>query len=153
MKIHGISLPLPGRPAGQTLTEFAMTVTLFSMFLFGIMQLGLAVNAYNSMSTAAHEAARYAMVHSPTSANSPCPSTGSCPSVAQQAVNYAPFLAKTDVTATFSCQSTTPPSCNAASSNSDYAVVSITHAYPLNIPFMSSVNLNLKANSQMLVSQ
>lgn len=144
MKIHGISLPLAGRPAGQTLPEFAMTATLFLLLLFGISEIGLAVNAYNDMSTAAHEAARYAMVHSPTSLNSPCPKTGSCDSVEQQAVNYAPFLSKTDVSATFT---------NPSSSTSDYAVVSITHAYPLSIPFMSSINLNLKANSKMLVSQ
>jgi len=144
MNVRGIPLPIASRPAGQTLTEFAMTATVFLLLLFGISEMGMAVNAYNSMSTAAHEAARFAMVHSPTSLNSPCPKTGSCDPVAQQAVNYAPFLSKTDVSVTWT---------NSSSATSDYAVVSITHAYPLSIPFMPSVSLSLKADSKMLVSQ
>ncbi|MGA9723416.1 MAG: TadE/TadG family type IV pilus assembly protein [Candidatus Binatus sp.] len=144
MNIRGTSLPLAGRPAGQTLTEFAMTATVFLLLLFGISEIALAVNAYNSMSTAAHEAARVAMVHSPTSANSPCPKTGACGPVTQQAVNYAPFLATTDVSLTWT---------DSSSATLDYAVVSITHTYPLSIPFMPSFNLQLKADSKMLVSQ
>ncbi len=144
MKRRRISLLLASRPNGQTMTEFAGTATVFLLLLFGIMEMALAVNAYNNVCTAAREAARYAIVHSPTSANSPCPSSGQCAAVQQQAVNYAPFLSTSDVSATFS---------NPASATQDYAVILITHTYPLKIPFISAVNLHFSATSQMLVSQ
>jgi Flp pilus assembly protein TadG len=143
MNRRGISTALAHSCAGQTLAEFAMTSSVFLLLLFAIMETALAVNAYNNVSTAAREAARYAMVHSPTSANSPCPASD-CSAVQQQAVNYAPFLALSDVAVTFT-NPTTP--------TQDYAEIQITHTYPLNIPFMSAVNLHLSASSQMLVSQ
>jgi len=68
-------------------------------------------------------------------------------------VNYAPFLslggggcAAGDVNVAF----TNPPT---ASPSKDYAVIVISHTYPLNIPFMSSINLQLSSSSRMLVSQ
>jgi Flp pilus assembly protein TadG len=158
MKKRRVSLLLASQSRGQTLTEFAMGLTVFSLLVYGIMQMALAVNAYNAMSTAAREAARYAIVHSPTSAsNNSCPSgTGAqCTQVQNVAPKYAPFLSMSgcatptnsppcDVSATFT---------NPTSNSQDYAVVVITHTYPLSIPFLSAVNLNLSASSKMLVSQ
>jgi Flp pilus assembly protein TadG len=159
MRIRGISLPLAARPAGQTMTEFAMGATVFLLLMFGIMEMAMAVNAYSNVCTAAREAARYAIVHSPTSLGSPC-SSGTCTStelqsvctaIQQQAVDYAPFLSQGGggcTTGDINVSFTNPT--NAAS---DYAVVVINHTYPLNIPFMSAVNLNLEASSKILVSQ
>jgi Flp pilus assembly protein TadG len=146
MKMRRVSGLLARRSPGQTMMEFVLVAGAFFLLMFGILEMALAVNAYNDVSTAAREAARYAMVHSPTSNNNPCPTgTGvQCPAVQAQAVSYAPFLSTTDVSATFS---------NPSSSTSDYAVIVITHTYPLSVPFMSAVNLNLKASSTMLVSQ
>jgi Flp pilus assembly protein TadG len=146
MKMRRVSVLLARRSPGQTLLEFALTAGAFLLLMFGIMEMAMAVNAYNNISTAAREAARYAMVHSPTSNNDPCPTgTGvQCPAVQAQAVSYAPFLSTSDVSATFS---------NPSSSTSDYAVVVITHTYPLSVPFMTTVNLNLTSSSTMLVSQ
>jgi len=144
MKRRRVSLLLASRSAGQTLAEFAVTATVFLLLLFGIMQMAMAVNAYNDVCTAAREAVRYAIVHSPTSANNPCPSSGQCAAVQLQAVSYAPFLSQSDVSATFGVPT---------GLSQDYALVQITHTYPLKIPFMSSINLHLKASSQMLVSQ
>ena len=157
MKTRLVARLLTTRSRGQTLAEFAVTALVFLMLIFGIMEMGLAINAYNDMSSAAREAARYAMVHSPTSANSPSTSAphGDIQGVA---VNYAPFLSTSDVSATFTCEATstctgphgkstaTPPSQN-------YAVITITHSYPINIPGTSAVNLSLSASSKMLVAQ
>jgi Flp pilus assembly protein TadG len=128
------------------MAEFAVSASVFLLLLFGIMEVALAVNAYNNVSTAAREAARYAMVHSPTSANNPCPSGAGaqCPAVVSIAESYAPFLSDSDVVVTFT---------NPTSGAQDYAVIQITHTYPLKIPFMSAVNLSLTASSRMLVSQ
>jgi Flp pilus assembly protein TadG len=146
MNTRRLSRFLKGRPSGQTLWEFGYTSVVFLMLLFGIMEIAQAVNAYNDISSAAREAARYAMVHSPTSSNNPCPTgTGvQCAAVQNQAVSYAPFLSATDVSATFS---------NPTNPAQDYAVVVITHTYPLSIPFTAAVNLNLSASSRMLVAQ
>ncbi len=122
------------------MAEFAVSAGVFLLLLFGIMQMAMAVNAYNDVSTAAREAARYAVVHSPTSA---VPETSS--TIAGIAVNYAPFLSTGDVTVSFPADARIP-------TQSD-ALIQITHTYPLSIPFMSSINLQLSSSSRMLVSQ
>ena len=151
MKRRGISLLLANRPAGQTFAEFGVTGTAFLFLLFGIMQMAMAVNAYNSVCTAAREAVRYAIVHSPTSA-----APASNATIAGIAVNYAPFLSMSGS----GCTSDSPPCDVVVTFPSDAeipsqndALVQITHTYPLKIPFMSSINLHLSTSSRMLVSQ
>src|SRR5919106_5744427 len=51
----------PGR--GQTLVEFALVLPLFVLLLFGILDFGRAVLAYNSISNAAREGSRTAIVN------------------------------------------------------------------------------------------
>jgi Flp pilus assembly protein TadG len=126
------------------MAEFAVTAGAFLLVLFGIMEMALAVNAYNDVSTAAREAARYAVVHSPTSNNNPS-TTPPYSDIQQQAVDYAPFLSTSDVTVSFPSDAQIP-------SQKD-ALIQITHTYPLSIPFMSSINLQLSSSSRMLVSQ
>ena len=151
MKRHTVSILLTRRSPGQTMAEFGVSAGVFLLLLFGIMQMAMAVNAYNDVSTAAREAARYAVVHSPTSANSPS-KTAPYSDIQQQAVNYAPFLSTSDVTeADFTCEATS--TCTSSTVTKDYAVVTINHTYPLTIPFMAPVNLSLSATSKMLVSQ
>src|ERR671918_2617172 len=48
---------------GQTLVEFALIIPLFVLLLFGILDFGRAVLAYNSISNAAREGARTAIVN------------------------------------------------------------------------------------------
>jgi Flp pilus assembly protein TadG len=144
MKRHTVSILLARRSPGQTMAEFGITAGVFLLLLFGIMEMASAVNAYNDISTAAREAARYAVVHSPTSANSPS-KTAPYSDIQQQAVNYAPFLSTSDVTVSFPADARIP-------TQSD-ALIQITHTYPLKIPFMSSINLQLSSSSRMLVSQ
>ena len=55
--------------AGQAMVEFAMVVSVFLLMLFGIMLMTLTVSYYNTVNSAAREAVRYAIVHSPNSAN------------------------------------------------------------------------------------
>lgn len=143
MRKRRILLLLASRSAGQAMAEFAMTASVFLLLLFAIMEMAIAVNAYNDVSTAAREAARYAVVHSPTSANSP--SAAPYTDIQQQAVNYAPFLSTSDVTVSFPADGQIPAQKD--------ALIQITHTYALNIPFTSSINLQLSSSSRMLVSQ
>jgi Flp pilus assembly protein TadG len=134
---------LASRGDGQTLTEFALSATVFLLLLFGILKMAEAAYSYNNMSTAAREAARYAIVHSPTSSNQT--PAYSVTNIQQVAVNYAPFLSTSDVAVTFPSDARLPKQTD--------ALIKITHTYPLKVPFMSTINLQLSASSQMLVSQ
>jgi Flp pilus assembly protein TadG len=132
---------LSGRPSGQTLAEFAMVATLFFLLQFGIIEMGIVVFRYNTVSAAAREAARYAMVHSPTSQN---PVTDD--QIEAIAIGMAPFLNSTNFTTPFFVTDPNLPL-------QQDAKVSITYNYTQNVPFMSAVTLNLTSSSRILVSQ
>ena len=51
------------RPAGQVVVESALAVTAFMLILFGILDFGRAFWTWQSLSTGAREAVRWAIVH------------------------------------------------------------------------------------------
>src|SRR5262245_35526284 len=51
-----------GQEAGATLVEFALSAMLFFIFIFGIIEFGLAVWQYNTVATLSQEGARWASV-------------------------------------------------------------------------------------------
>lgn len=55
-------------PVGQALVETALVLPMFLMILFGIIGLGLGIFYHQQVTNAAREAARWAAVHSATSA-------------------------------------------------------------------------------------
>jgi len=127
---------------GTTMAEFAMVAGVCFMLLFAVMEMSSAVYSYHMVSTAAREGVRYAIVHSPTSAN---------PATTDQIQDYAKTYAsgldpgQLTVTATF-------PNDPRLVTQKDAQVV-VTYNYPLNIPFISPVTLSLTSTSKMLVSQ
>lgn len=65
---HGVaSSPRSGRQAGagQTMVEFALTLSIFLLFVLGIVDLSRAVYARSVIANAAREGARYAVAHPP----------------------------------------------------------------------------------------
>ena len=60
------------RSRAQALAEFALVIPLFLVFVMGVFDLGRVVWATSSLSSAAREAARYAIVHGGSASNS-CP--------------------------------------------------------------------------------
>ena len=92
--------------------------------------------------TAAREGVRYAIVHSPSSAN-----PASDDQIAQFAENYASGLDPNQLTVTV-----TFPADPRLVTQKD-AQVAVSYNYPLSIPFMSPVTLSLTSTSRMLVSQ
>ncbi len=124
------------------MAEFAIVATLFLLFLFAIMEMGIVIYRYNSISMAAREAARYAVAHSSTSANK-----ATISQIQQIAVNYAPFLTITNVNVNYQADTT------AHIQNQNDVVVTITYNFTQQIPFLSAVPLTLSSSSQMLVSQ
>jgi Flp pilus assembly protein TadG len=57
---------------GQAAVEFALAATIFLLLMFTIIEMGIVVYSYNTISHAARECVRYAIVHSPTG---PSPAT------------------------------------------------------------------------------
>lgn len=55
--------PARERTTGQSLVEFALVIPLFLVFVFAIFDLGRAVFTYNSITNAAREGARLAIVN------------------------------------------------------------------------------------------
>jgi len=130
------------REAGTTMAEFALVASAFFMLSFGIMEMASAVMAYNSVGDAAREAVRYAVVHSPTSAN---PATTA--QIQQVAINVAPNLGirQSQVTVSFPTDSNLPSMKDAE--------VQISYPYSISIPFISAMSVTLTTTSRMLVSQ
>jgi Flp pilus assembly protein TadG len=125
--------------AGQSMTEFALVATVFLMTMFGIFMMGQLVFDYNSISSAAREAARSALVHGSTAASESAIQT--------VAINAAPGLGLTtsDVTVTFPADLNVPSLLDAK--------IVINYPYTIQVPFTSSRSLTLTATAQMPVSQ
>jgi len=124
------------------MAEFALIASAFFILSFGIIEMASAVMAYNSVCDAAREAVRYAIVHSPTSAN---PATTA--QIQQVAMNVAPNLGITQsqITVSFPADSNLPSSTDAE--------VEISYPYTITIPFIPKMSVTLTATSRMLVSQ
>jgi Flp pilus assembly protein TadG len=125
--------------AGQAITEFALVATVFLLSIFGIYFMGTLVFAYNSISSAAREAARSALVHGST--------TASESAIQTVAINAAPSLGLTtsDVTVTFPADLKVPSLLDAK--------IVINYPYTIKVPFMKSKSLTLTATAQVPVSQ
>lgn len=131
-----------GGPAGQTAVEFALAASVFLFVMFALTEMALVVYNYNTVCSAAREAVRYAIVHSPSSAN---PATTS--EIQQVAINSAVNLNPAELTVNVSF-----PSDPRLPSQLD-ALVQVSYQYSLQIPFRSPVTLSLASSAQMLVSQ
>jgi Flp pilus assembly protein TadG len=60
---HAVPVTSRRRSRGQSLTEFALILTPLMLVLLGIIQMGLVLNAYVTLSNAAREGARTATVY------------------------------------------------------------------------------------------
>ena len=129
-------------PSGQAMVEFGIVASVFLLLLFGIMQMAFTVYNYNTVCSAAREAVRYAIVHSPMSAK---PATTS--QIQQIAKDYAVALDPSLLTVNVSW----PNDANLPSQKD--AQVQVSYQYSLQIPFLAPVTLTLASTSKMLVSQ
>ena len=117
----------------------------FFMLMFAIIEMAMVVYSYNTISHAARECVRYAIVHSPTG---PDPATAA--QIKGITVIYADLpapnqLVPGDVTVTWPADPNLP--------SSDDAQCTIALNYSLRIPFLPSKTLPLTATARMLVSQ
>ena len=115
------------------------------MLTLTIIELAMVVYSYNTISHAARECVRYAIVHSPTGPN---PATTT--QIQKIAVRYADLpspnqLEPSEVTVTCPADPNLP--------SADDAQCTIALNYSLRIPFLPSKTLPLTATARMFVSQ
>lgn len=87
--MHKIKLDRRKRQRGSALVEAGLTLVVFLTTIFGLMDFGRMVWAYNLVSHAAREGTRYAMVHGKSS-SSPATAADIKNVVTQQAVGLDP---------------------------------------------------------------
>ena len=127
---------LGGRGRGQSLVEFALVLPLFLLLVMAIVDLGLSVFAYNSITNAAREGARLAIVNQ--DAATVTARARSQAAVARlQTVTVAYYQANTDGTPN------TAKTCPLASSTyigvGCLAVVTFQGSYAPITPFIGSI--------------
>jgi hypothetical protein len=126
--------------------------------ILGVMQLCLALYSYHFVSEAAREGARYAMVRGDT-----CTVSGaSCTATTTEIQNYVQSLNYPGIVGSNLTVSTTysaypaggscTPNANCANPG-DLVTVKVSYPFGLNIPFMSSMTLQLGSTSAMVISQ
>ena len=138
---QGSSPPKNWRSArGSATFELAATATLILSILFGTFGFGEALFAYHSLSEAAREATRYAVVRG---ANSPSPVT------ADQMKTYVNGILPGLNTANVTTLTTWSPN------NSPGGVVSVklSYTYSFNIPLLPTAAINMTSTSKMTISQ
>ncbi|HEV2465225.1 MAG TPA: TadE/TadG family type IV pilus assembly protein [Acidobacteriaceae bacterium] len=156
---------------GGTLVETAIAATVMLGVIFSFFELFMAFYAYHYVSYAARDAARYAIVRgSDCSTDSKtmtdCDVTQTELQTYVQGLNF-PGINANDVTVALSQQtavytetatsvttSWSPCTANAgcdAPGNAD--TVTVTYAFPLNLPFFDNKSLSFSSTSQMVISQ
>lgn len=144
MKQSNATISKPAMQCGQALVEFAVVGTLFFALMLGIMQMAELIFSYNTISDAAREATRAAIVHGETSSFDS--------TIQQVAINAAPSLHLTtgDVAVSFPTDVNVPSGIDAK--------VVITYVSPIKLvalllPGHVTPSFTLTATSQMPVSQ
>jgi Flp pilus assembly protein TadG len=156
---------------GSMMLEFALTVALFLVMLFGIVDFGRALYTYHFLSNAAREATRYAAVRGST-----CGDDGSCatsnsasgtagPTTLTDIQDYVtsitpPGIGSSQITTTAcgiqggtKCADSTPAFC-ATTSNEPGCTVQVKVSYPFGflVPLVHSGSITLSSTSEMIIS-
>lgn len=154
---HRSESPVPGgrqrfllcSEEGSEVVEFAITAPILFAFVFGLIQMCLAMYTYEYISELSREGARYAAVHGPTCVTS---AGASCTATAASVNSYVQGLATTNIGGGTLVVNTTYPGTGGELVNNPVKVT-ITYAFPYHIPFVSSKTLTLTSSSQMTIVQ
>ena len=133
------------RTAGTGSVEFALGASVFLLLTFAIIELAMVVYSYNSISQAARECVRYAIVHSKNGPYGVADSQIQNITVSFAALPAPNQLMPADVAISW------PADPNLPSEQDAQCTISLN--YSLRIPFMATRTLPLSATARMLVSQ
>lgn len=142
--------------AGSELVEFALTAGIFFAVVLGIVEVSRAAYEYHSVSNAAQEGARYAIVHGgdwPNSCSTSAPPnftlTFGCSASSNDVQNFVqslPGMNTTKVVAT----TTWPGSC---STHGCPVNVTVTYNFNFALWFLPSATYRLTASSKKAIQQ
>lgn len=142
---------------GSSLVEDALALGILLTLLFGVIQVSLALNSYLTVSQAAREAARYAMVR-----GSSCSGfTSACPATAANVQTYIqgygfPGLAGTSITVTTTWPTTggaCTPSTTPCNNPGNLVRVNVSYPFSLRVPYIATSALTLQSTSQVVISR
>lgn len=144
---------------GSSLVEFALSSVVVIMLMFGLIQCCFALYSYNFVADSSRSAARYAMVRGANCSGMPdCGITQAQLQTWVQQNSYPGINSSNLTTAVtwLSVSSTQPATWTACGSQCNAPTnavrVQVTYAFPLNIPFWRSGNINLTSTSQVVIA-
>jgi Flp pilus assembly protein TadG len=146
--------------SGQTMVEFAITLTVFLTAVFTLIELCLVFYTSSTIYECAREGTRYAIVRGSTCLTNGSTGAGASCTVSASAINtYVSRLGYPNagggtmtVNTTFSADGSTFTTTGNNDPN-DLVRVQITYNFPIKLPFVPKNTLNLKAQSQMTILQ
>lgn len=151
---------------GATIVATALASTILLCFFIGVFEMSLALYNYHLVCDAAREATRYAIVRGSASCTN-SPNLSNCNATSAEIQSYVqglgyPNSGQLTVTTTWlsaassgSPATTTWSACSSGTCNAPGNLVNVvvTEVFPLNVPFISKLTLNLSSTSQMVISQ
>ncbi|HZP24995.1 MAG TPA: TadE family protein [Terriglobales bacterium] len=147
---------------GSAIVEFAITSAVVLAVLFGIIDAGRALYAYNWTSNAARKGTRFMIVRGEFCVQDPMPLTGGCPATAQNLDDYikntggngldTTGIDTNKITTTASCFAPAgarqPPPCAAGG----WVRVNVTYTFNFITPFLRVIPAwNMTSYSQVIV--
>lgn len=139
---------------GTTTVEFAISALLMLMLLFGIMECSLLVYSYHTVSNAAREGSRWAIVRGIDCVASSCPATAD--SVKAYVLTQVPLLDASQVTVTTTWSSSENCAVSSASGPAGpgcIVAVRVSYPFQLNLPLVPINAMTLSSTSQMVMSE
>jgi Flp pilus assembly protein TadG len=132
---------IPFGEQGGTLIEFGLSFVLFFSILFGIVDFGRALYAYDAISDAARTGTRYAIVHG---------SSSTSPATAATISSYVTTNCCAGLSSTAITVNTT---WNPNNSPGSTVNVQVQYTFKFILPFLPSTSVPMSASSQMVISQ
>lgn len=156
--------------SGGTLIETALAISLLLAFIFGIIEVSLALYSYHFISDAAREGTRYAIVRGSTwetspwdlhGAGGPCAtySSSGCTASKQNIEDYVTNLAfpginKNNMQVNPVWLSTIGGTAGSAfNSPGNVIQVQVQYTFPFSLPFVPMTKFTMSSTSEMLISQ
>jgi hypothetical protein len=147
---HRPALSAPPAERGQSLAEFALILTPLMMVLLGIIQMGLVLSSYVTISNAAREGARTATIYlydrsidKPTNDTQRHDAALTAATSAMGVLSkVAPQFASSDFLVTYPCDGGSPPSGCAATNDprsGQYVRVQMTYHLDLLLPVIGQL--------------
>ena len=142
---------------GSTLVETALSIVVLLTFIFGVMEMGLALYTYHFIAEAAREGTRYAIVRGSTCSGF----SSACPAATSDIQSYVknlgfPGINPANMTVTpvwspYTSGSTCPSGfCN---SPGNLITVTVQYNFPLSVPFVPVQTFAISSTSAMVISQ